>query len=182
MPDHELPDLGLRFTARREALVLCAYEDGKHLSIGFGDNDPSLKPGDTITVAEAFKRLKKAVKPRVKDLNRWLKVQLEPHQFSAIFSMYYQSGGNFLRKEGLIDLINAGHSWQAIDRFPEFDTKQDGKGGIVHDVNLRRRRLLEQKLWRTGDYGSLSPIPIWRHGYPGPFEWYHVQPGDFDVA
>lgn len=154
------------------------------MSIGFGKNDPNLKPGDTITVAEAFKLLREAVGPRVADLNRWLTVHLLPHQFDALFLMYYQSGGKFLLHEGLIALINLGRADEAIARWPEFDTRgvkqEDGTVIQVHDINLKRRREREQKLWRTGDYGPLTPIPIWRNGYPGPFEWYEVQPGDFE--
>lgn len=153
------------------------------MSIGFGKNDPNLKPGENITVARAFELLKEAIGPRVKDLNRWLKVQLKQHEFDALFSMYYQSGGKFLRKEGLIHLINLNRADEALARWPQFDTKTvkqlDGKKIEVHDPNLKRRRLREQHLYRTGDYGTLSPIPIWRNGFPGPWEWYHVQPEDF---
>lgn len=184
MPKHELPELGMRFTARREALCLVACPDPVILSIGFGEQDKSLKPGDTITIPEAFARFKRAIAPRVADLDRWLKVQLLPHQFSALFSMYYQSGVKFLRGENLLTLINAGKADEALALWPEFDTKKTEDGGQVHDLGLKRRRILEQKLWRTGDYGKLSPIPVWyelpsKPPEPPNYSWYFVKPGDF---
>jgi GH24 family phage-related lysozyme (muramidase) len=174
-----LSDLGMRFVARREACVLSAYPDPVVLSIGFGVQLLTLTLGDTITVPEAFALFRKAIKPRVADLNRWLKVQLEPHEFAALFSMYYQSGTKFLINENIITMINSGHAAAALARFPEFDTAKDADGNQVHVPNIKRRRIMEQKLYLTGDYGKLSPIPIWRNGYPGPLEWYDVQPGDF---
>ena len=36
---------------QEEAIVLTSYSDGKHMSIGAGHNDPALKPGTVITLA-----------------------------------------------------------------------------------------------------------------------------------
>lgn len=179
-----------RYIACREGFVLKAYKDGKpwedgpekglpRMSIGLGHQDRSVKPGDTITVPACFALLKADIPPRARVVSNWLKVPLLQHQFNALVSMYYQSGKKFLKDQGLMTLINAGHLDEALALFPEFDTRPDEDGNEVHDPNLKKRRLLEQKLFLTGDYGKLSPIPIWRNGFPGPYEWYHVQPGDF---
>src|SRR5690242_18099770 len=86
---------GILFIARREALVLTAYQDGPHMSIGFGDNDPSLKPGDTITVKEAFARLQRAIAARDVMLSRHIDkrgVTPTQQQYDACASLFYQAG------------------------------------------------------------------------------------------
>jgi GH24 family phage-related lysozyme (muramidase) len=45
---------GLAFVACREACSLTAYADTHMLAVGFGQNDPSLKPGDTIALEHAI--------------------------------------------------------------------------------------------------------------------------------
>src|SRR6476659_2848064 len=97
---------GLLQLAGFEALVLTAYKDGEHHSIGFGSNDPKLKPGDTITAKEAFTRLKADVAKREPIVNKALKVPVTQHQFDALFSLYYQGGSDGLK--AVADLINAG--------------------------------------------------------------------------
>ena len=60
---YKLDRNGKLFIANREALVLGAYWDGKHMSIGMGSNDPTLKAGDTITISEAFERFEDDIIP-----------------------------------------------------------------------------------------------------------------------
>lgn len=171
----DLSQLGLRFIARREGLALVSYTDGRYFSIGFGHNDPKLKPGDTITVKEAFALLKEDVKPRAAEVTRMLKVPVNQHQFDALVSFYYQSGRKFV-PDIISTLINVGDINHAAQLFPNCDTNSAGK----HIPGLRRRRLLEQKIFLSGEYGELSPIPMWR-GDPAKVkaEQYHVKDGDF---
>lgn len=171
----DLSTNGLRFIARREALVLVAYQDGPHKSIGFGSNDPSLKEGDRITAAEAFARLKQDVAPRARRVSNLLRKPVEQHQFDALVSLHYQSGNRYLPR--IINLINEGNLHDAAMTFPSCDQNMAGE----RLPGLHKRRLLEQKLFMTGDYGiDLDEIPYWK-GDPRKTkpETYHVQPGDF---
>lgn len=171
----ELSTNGLRFIARREALVLVSYEDGPHRSIGFGHNDPKLKPGDEITAKEAFALLKEDVKPRAVRVTKLLKADLPQHAFDALVSLHYQSGNRYL--PSIVALINNGRRYEAAMQLPNCDRNLAG----VQVVGLHRRRLLEQKLFLTGDYGDdLDAIPFWR-GNPHKTkpETYHVKPEDF---
>jgi GH24 family phage-related lysozyme (muramidase) len=171
---------GLIFLTCREAIVLTAYQDGKHLSIGMGSNDPNLRPGDTITVAEAFARLKRDVTSREQIVTRSLKVPVSQQQFDAMFDLYYQNGnkldGHGRRGfEHMVGLMNAGKFEAAADYLPEckYNSAGEPKDGLL------KRRLLEQSVFLRGDYGDLSVIPFYR-GDPRttPREQYHLQPGD----
>ena len=182
----EASDNVVRLIARREGGVLISYEDGPawedgperglpRMSKGFGFQDRSVKAGDTITLKEAFVMLKEGVRLRAKHVSKLLKVPVTQAQFDALVSLYFQSGNRYLPK--LVHLINEGNAAAAARIFPDCDRNLAGK----RIPGLRKRRLIEQKLFLTGDYGELSPIPLWR-GDPKTTkpEQYHVQPEDFD--
>jgi GH24 family phage-related lysozyme (muramidase) len=175
---------GVLFIANREALVLTAYQDGPHPSIGFGSNSPALRVGDKITVRDAFRLLQKDIAKREPELNRRLTIALPQHGWDALFSLYYQSGTRYLpvepRKAGddrpdILRLINAGKMDEAAAAWPDCDANLAGE----KKAGLRKRRILEQAVFLTGDYGSLDPLPYW----PGDprstrMQQYHLQPGD----
>jgi lysozyme len=170
-------DLSLRgglFIACREAMVLTAYQDGEHLSIGMGDNDPRLRPGDTITVPEALIRFRKAIGSRLTLVNRALKVPVLQHEFDALFSGYYQSGTDLLRD--VAEAVNAKDRPAIAAAYLKHDTNAKG----VRMDGLLKRRAREICLHLTGEYGALDRIPFW----PGDpkktrMEFYEPQPGDF---
>jgi GH24 family phage-related lysozyme (muramidase) len=151
---------GILFIAGREALVLVAYEDGENkdgtprYSIGFGDN--SAKKGDRITTAAAWEKLVKAVREREKIVNRHLTESVTQGQFDAIMSAYYQGGTRNLLP--LAAAVNAGQAAQIPDILPSLDTNLKGE----HKPGLRKRREAEAKIARDNDYGTLTPIPMWR--------------------
>jgi lysozyme len=159
---------GLLFIARREGLVLVAYQDGPHMSIGFGSNDPLLTLQDTITPAEAFIRLKRDIAPREQYVASLLRMPIKQHQFDAMVSLHYQSGTRFV--PAVAALVKANQFDVAAKTFPLFDFGIPG---------IHKRRLLEQNMFQFGDYGDLSTIPMWR-GDPRktPQETYTVQPED----
>jgi len=147
--------LGVLFIARREGLVLTAYQDGEHKSIGFGSNDPTLKEGDTITVKEAFQRLKADIEKREKSVEKALKVPLEQHEWDALFSLFYQGGSDGLK--AVAGLINDGMKLQAAEEFLNWDTNAAGE----HKEGLMKRRRLERDLFLNANYGDIDPIPYW---------------------
>jgi GH24 family phage-related lysozyme (muramidase) len=164
---------GLLFIAAREALVLQAYQDGAHLSIGFGSNDPALKPGDRITVKEAFKRLKKDVEARAEIVTKALTVPVLQHEFDAIFSAYYQSGTDALTD--IAAAVNGGDKSAVAQAFLKHDTNAKGEPM----PGLLKRRARELNLFLTGEYGDLDKIPYWK-GDPKktPMGTYKVRAGD----
>jgi GH24 family phage-related lysozyme (muramidase) len=161
---------GELFIACREAIVLVAYQDGKHMSIGLGDNDPKLKAGHEITVEESFVRFRRAIATRVNDVSRRIKTRLLQHEFDAVFSCYYQSG-----TDALADLAAAIHSGdkKAVGAtFLKHDTNAEGD----HMEGLLKRRAREFCLFMTGEYGDLTQIPIFR-GHPKKVarEWFDAK-------
>ena len=164
---------GILFIACREGLVLTAYPDGKNNAIGFGHNSATVKPGATITVAEAFALLASDLAPREKTLNADLKVQVEQQQFDALMSLYYNTGSHYLPK--LLALINAGKADEAAALFPSCNVNAAGQ--VL--AGLTTRRLEEQAMFTSGNYGALGKIPFWR-GNPKTTKMatYAVQPGD----
>lgn len=164
---------GLLFIAAREALVLQAYQDGAHMSIGFGSNDPGLKKGDKITVKEAFERLKKDVEARAEIVTKALTVPTQQHEFDAIFSAYYQSG-----TDALAD-ITAAHNTSRYEDVVQAFLKHDTNAAGEPLKGLFKRRVREACLYVTGDYGDQSKIPYWK-GDPKktPMGLYKIKTGD----
>jgi GH24 family phage-related lysozyme (muramidase) len=152
----KLSRLGLLFIARREGLVLTAYQDGEHHSVGFGHNDPALKPGDTISVRRAFELLKGDVRKREPNVVKALDRDVKPHEFDALFSLYYQGGSDGL--QAVAEHINAGNMLKAADEFLKWDTNAKGE----HLRGLLKRRRAERDIFLNADYGELTPIPFWR--------------------
>jgi lysozyme len=165
---------GKLFLARWEALVLVAYQDGPHPSIGFGHNSKSLRVGDRISVAEAFHLLEQDLRPIEKRLNKELKVPITQAQFDALVDLNYNTGNRYIWD--FVRLINAGKIPEAIDLFPACDKNLAGE----QKEGLHARRLAEQALFETGYYGPDKPIPYWEGNphIPGTRKEYHVKPGD----
>lgn len=145
---------GIRSIARREAYVAVPYMDGGHYSWGFGENSPDIKPGMTINLQDALKRLVKSVREREVILNRMLKMPVNQRQYDALMSAYYQGG---TRTAGpLVALINAGYPEAAVELFPFLDKNKAGE----RKEGLRKRRVIERDIFTDGEY-DLSPIPAY---------------------
>jgi GH24 family phage-related lysozyme (muramidase) len=175
---------GVLFIANREALVLTAYQDGPHCSIGFGSNSPALKLGDKITVKHAFDLLKADIAKREAGLNKRVHISLTQAQWDALFSLHYQSGNRYMpvepRETGdnrpdILRLINAEKLDEAADSWPDCDQNLAGE----HISGLRKRRLLEQGVFAHGEYGALDLIPYWPDNpRTTRMQQYQIQPGD----
>lgn len=146
---------GVRFLAKEEALVLCAYPDGEHMSIGFGRNDPALKPGDTITIEQALEYLAADLVPRERAIEKMLKVPVTQNEFDPLVSAYYNKGNLIVP---VIAAINAGHKDEAMAAFLTINRNKAG----VFKPGLALRRVREMDVFRNGNYGDLSKIKIWR--------------------
>jgi GH24 family phage-related lysozyme (muramidase) len=154
---------GKLFIAHREAIALGAYLDGPHYSIGMGYNSPALKLGDTITIERAFQLFAEAIKVREEKLSRFFVIEPSQEQFNAFMSCYYQSGNRFIHD--LIDLHNEGDDKRMIAAAfarPEHCTAKGGK----YLEGLHKRRLLEGKLYATGEYEPDLDVVTIYYGNP----------------
>jgi len=165
--------LGIWFIARREGLVLTAYRDGAHYSIGFGTNSPSYKEGDTVTVPLAFKLLTEGIRDRERLLNVRLKVPVKQHQYDALMSLLYQAGRDDL--EAVLEYVNAGDIEGASEEFLEHGVNAKGE----EMPGLVKRRQFEKDMFDGKGYGELNPIPYWS-GNPRKtkMKQYYIQPQD----
>ncbi len=150
---------GLAFICRREALVTVPYQDGKHLSIGFGSNGPHVKPGMEVTLEEALELLRFDVADIERRLNRSLTIELHPWRFDALGSAAYNLGVTGIK--GVIQLVNARKFTAAMDELEKRHKIKAGADFVVSEGLLKRRRK-ERIMFEKGEYGELSPIPTWR--------------------
>src|SRR5687768_592041 len=97
--------LGVLFIARREGLVLVPYQDGTHVSIGFGRNNPQPVP-TRISPTQAMVWLLEDIQAREGAVNNSLKKVVLQNHFDALLSAYYQGGNRNL--EPLADAVNKG--------------------------------------------------------------------------
>lgn len=145
-----VPDCAVRCVAKHEGLVLKAYPDpatgGDPWTIGYGHTGPDVKPGKSITKAEALGLLRSDMQIAVRKLYGVLKAPvidgLTDEQYGALLSFAFNVGAKAswtLWKHinaGKLDLVPA-----EIMRF----TRANGKvmKGLVN------RRAAEVQLWST---------------------------------
>src|SRR5688572_23650590 len=133
--------LGALFIAKREALVLVPYQDGTHVSIGFGRNNPQPVP-ERITPKQAVRWLLEDIQEREGAVRRSLSKPVTQNQFDALVSAYYQGGNRNLHP--LAQAINDNeHLKTAIEMFPLLNTNKAGEP----KPGLTKRRLLEQAVF-----------------------------------
>lgn len=165
------------FKARREALVLEAYQDGDHLSIGFGHNGPDVKPGQKITAKEAFALMEEDIAKRVPDVLRALKgAPVTQYQFDALFDNYYQGGSDDLDR--VVPHVIAGNHQEAMRTLLLNDRNAAGE----RMPGLLKRCSLRVAIYGGAEYGNCNPIPFWP-GNPrtSKQEWYEVSYEDLPL-
>lgn len=126
-------------------------------TIGYG-HTRGVKPGASITEAEAEGLLRLDLQEFVDGVNRLVTVPLEQHQFDALVSFAYNVGldeDEDTKAEGLGDssllrLVNAAQLGLASAQFGlwVYANGQVSRG-------LERRRIAETAMFRYGDYGML---------------------------
>ena len=105
-----LSSAGLNMIEKYEGLYLNAYQDpGAGIwTIGYGHTGSDVKPGQTITKAEAEQLLKKDVAGAEKDVRNLVKVPLTQGQFDALVSFTFNLGAGALKSSTLLKKLNAG--------------------------------------------------------------------------
>lgn len=160
---------GLARVAAFEACVLTVYADVHSPAIGFGQNDPALKEGDTITLEEAIGLFVKNAMVYEAAVNRlFADVALSQTQFDALFSLAYNIGGGNLRKERtLVDAV------KAFAALPGDHVLRDKAGFAIIRAHWSEenggpfnfsRRCREALLFVAGDYGDISTLKLWGPG------------------
>lgn len=160
---------GYAFVATREACVLTMYPDSHNPAIGFGQNDPNLKPGDVITLDAAIALFVKEGRRIQGALAKLFDgYDLPQRAVDCLFSTTYNIGlGSLTRANSqLVDAV------RAFARHPGNRPMRDLAGyqivqahpeGAEPPFNLSRR-CREAVLFLTGDYGDLSIMQLWPAG------------------
>ena len=151
----------MKFICQREALVTVSYEDGRNedgspkYSIGFGSQTPPPQVGDSITIEDAFARVKVDISDRAKIVDRVLDFPVEQHEFDALVSLFYQSGTAALND--VAEWLSLGDRNRAMIAMSSYVKKEDG----TFSIGLMKRRHLELMIFAKADYGDLSMIKVY---------------------
>lgn len=145
---------GLLFLMNKEGVVLPAYTDDVGVwTIGVGHTaaagPPTPKAGDEITLARAVKLFQRDIKRYEDDVNRAVTILIEQHQFDALVSFHYNTGG--IGRARLTKLLNAGDIHGASDAFM----------GWLRPPSITGRREDEQELFAIGNYGNTSKVAVY---------------------
>lgn len=139
---------GLALTEQFEGLRLTAYQDVAGVwTIGYGHTGPDVKPGMTITQAEAEALLAQDIKKAVDAVNRLVTyVGLTQSQFDACVDFAFNVGVHNLEHSTLLRKLNDGDVAGAAAEFPKW-CKAGGKA--VEGLVKRRSAELANLAGRT---------------------------------
>lgn len=157
---------GYAFVACREACVLTMYPDSHNPAIGFGQNDPSLKPGDTITLDRAVALFVQEGQRIAAALPKFFPGLFVEQHVNALFSLVYNVGLGTIRDDDALRdavaafLVRGGTG--LLDAVGERILLCHPKDKPVPFNESRRR--LEIQLFETGDYGDISKMMLWTAG------------------
>jgi lysozyme len=150
-------DKGLLALMVREGVALQAYLDTANppvWTIGLGHTaaagDPKPVKGMRISLAGALSLFRQDIKAYERDVLSAVKVPLAQHEFDALVSFHYNTGG--IKRAKLTSLLNAGDRAGAANAFM----------GWVTPASIRSRRESEMRQFQTGDYGDLSTVLVYR--------------------
>jgi lysozyme len=155
-----MTDRGLLALVRHEGLVPEPYLDVKNVwTFGIGHTaaagapDPDRMPRGMPAnldagIREAFRLFRADIVAYEADVLRAVKVPLEPHEFDALVSFHYNTGG--IARASLTLHLNAGDRAAAAQGFM----------GWLKPPSIRNRREAERDLFRDGRYPT-GTIPVW---------------------
>ena len=155
-----MTDRGLLALVRHEGLVPGPYLDMKQVwSFGIGHTaaagppDPARMargmPADhDAGIREAFKVFRTDLAAYEAAVRRAVTVPLAPHEFDALVSFHYNTGG--IARAALTKHLNAGNRVAAAEAFM----------GWLKPVAIRSRREAERDIFRHGRYPA-GTIPVW---------------------
>ena len=151
---------GLFALIRHEGVVPGPYLDGNNVwTFGIGHTaaagppDPARMPRGMPAdleagIREAFRLFRVDLAAYEAEVLRAVKVPLEPHEFDALVSFHYNTGG--IAKAALTRHLNAGNRVAAAAAFM----------GWLRPATIRSRREAERDLFAKGIYPT-GTIPVW---------------------
>ena len=169
-------DRGLLALIRHEGIVPGPYLDVKDVwTFGIGHTaaagppDPARMPRGMPAdldagIREAFQLFRADLATYEAEVLRAVKVPLAPHEFDALVSFHYNTGG--IAKAALTRQLNAGNRTAAAAAFM----------GWLRPAAIRPRREAERDLFARGSYPT-GTIPVWavdRNGrvdFSRPIRW-----------
>lgn len=162
----QMTDRGLLALVRHEGIVPGPYRDVKQVwTFGIGHTtaaglpDPATMPRGMPAdldagIREAFRVFRFDLARYEAAVLRAVKVPLEPHEFDALVSFHYNTGG--IAKAALTRHLNAGDRAAAAAAFM----------GWLKPAAIRPRREAERDLFATGRYPT-GTIPVWSVDHNG---------------
>lgn len=151
---------GLLALVRHEGIVPAPYLDSARVwTFGIGHTaaagapDPATMPRGMpadldAAIREAFRVFQSDLARYEDDVLRAVKVPLERHEFDALVSFHYNTGG--IARAALTRALNAGNRTAVADGFM----------GWLKPAAIRCRRETERDLFRDGRYPT-GTIPVW---------------------
>ncbi|MHB1101657.1 MAG: lysozyme [Devosia sp.] len=155
-----MTDRGLLALTRHEGIVPAAYRDIKAIwtfgvghTAAAGQPDPGTMPRGMPAdldagIREAFRLFRTDLARYEAEVLRAVKVPLAPHEFDALVSFHYNTGG--IAKATLTRHLNAGDREAAAAAFM----------GWLKPTAIRPRREAERDLFQSGRYPS-GTVPVW---------------------
>ncbi len=153
-------DRGLLALIRHEGVVPGPYLDVKDIwTVGIGHTaaaglpDPARMPRGMPAhldagIREAFRIFRTDLAAYEAEVLRAVKVPLDPHEFDALVSFHYNTGG--IAKAALTKALNVGNRAAAAAAFM----------GWLKPAAIRSRREAERDLFARGIYPT-GTIPVW---------------------
>lgn len=133
------------FVAAFEGFREVAYSDqGGRWTVGYGSTGPDIIKGVRFSREQARLRLHDDLVSVSRNISKYIKIDLNPHQSDAVLSLSYNIGARHFIESAVLRLINQYHLPEAADRFLKWDMV-DGK--VIN--GLVRRRRMERDLFLT---------------------------------
>lgn len=137
---------GVAFTKSFEGCRLVSYPDpgtgGAPWTCGYGHTGPDVKPGMTVTQAQADAWIVEDLGRAAQSVNALVHVALTQNQFDALADFVFNVGAGNLRSSTLLRKLNAGDYAGAANQFLLWD-----KAGGRPLKGLTKRRQAERKLF-----------------------------------
>ena len=143
---------GLALTEQFEGCRLTAYQDQVGVwTIGYGHTGLDVKPGMTVTSAQAEALLAQDVLSAAACVNNVVVVKITQEEFDALVDFVFNLGVGAFSGSTLLRKLNAGDFTGAAAQFDLWDR---AGGAIV--AGLLRRREAEAELFGSGDASTQS--------------------------
>ncbi len=165
----KLSTKGLLEIAESEGVVPAPYLDSRNIwtygvghTAAAGSPDPATLPRGmpsdvTAGVVEALRVFARDVPKYEARVNAAISTPLTQHQFDALVAIDFNTGCMTWRDE------TTKKPCQLVQQVNRGDMSGDGFMGWLSPPELRKRRIAEQNLFRTGNYDANGEsIPVWK--------------------